>query len=247
MSAEFSPHAVQAMVDLFGAKSVVELQEERLPFDEDTFDTIVIIDGLEQIRKDAEFLKDCHRCLKPGGELIVHVHHLKSFSIIRGVRKLLGLTDEKRGFVRPGYRMRDLYEISKDGFDMVESAMYGGFGVQFFDAWIQSLAGPGTSYSGDPAAEQGQILSQQDLRKFSKQYRVSCILYPVMKFAAGLDAVFAFTCNHDLVVQARPRPWQQRKSVRMRDGRSIADATINTRIGSAADLTDPKNNRSSAG
>jgi len=237
---------VESMGELFGAENVFTLDGPELPFEDNAFDTIVVIDYLEHVRDHALFLKECHRCLKTGGELIVNVPHIKSFSVNRGLRNLLGLTDEKHGHVRPGYRLRDLYEISKDGYDLVESATYGGFFVQFLDTWIQFFAGAGKEgESADPSGRKGGVLTQQDLRKFSKQFRLYSLLYPFLKLAAGLDRIFSFTSNHFLVIMARPRTWHQRKSVRMRDGRSIADATINTRIGSAADLTDPKNNRSS--
>lgn len=245
VSADSSAKAVASMGDLFGEEQVFTLEGAELPFEDDAFDTIVVIDYLEHVREDGLFLRECHRCLKTGGELIVNVPHIKSFSVNRGLRNLLGLTDAKHGHVRPGYRLRHLYEISKDGYDIVESTTYGGFFVQFLDTWIQFFAGGKGEAGDDPSERKGLVLTQQDLRKFSKQFRLYSLLYPFLKLAAGLDRVFSFTCNHFLVIKARPRAWHQRKSVRMRDGRSIADAAINTRIGSAADLTDPKNNRNS--
>jgi SAM-dependent methyltransferase len=244
MSADSSAKAVASMQNLFGEENVVTLNGAELPFEDDAFDTIVVIDYLEHIREDGLFLRECHRCLKMGGELIINVPHIKSFSSIRGLRNLLKLTDEKHGHVRPGYRLRNIYEISKDGYDIVESQTYGGFFVEFIDTWIQFAAGGMTgSGEGDPEERKGLVLDQRDLRKFAKQFRIYSIVYPFLKLAAGLDRVFSFTCNHYLVIKARPRPWHLRKGVQMRDGRSIADAAINTRIGSAADLTDPKNNR----
>ena len=248
VSADGGGKGVAAMTDLFGADRVFKLDGAELPFEDDTFDTIVVIDYLEHVRDDAFFLKECHRCLKPGGELIVNVPHIKSFSVNRGLRNLLGLTDERHGHVRPGYRLRDLYEISKDGYDIVESETYGGFFVHFIDTWIQYVAG-GAREDGEAGAStenKGLVLTQRDLRRFSKRLRIYTWLYPFLKLAEGLDRIFSFTRNHCLMIKARPRPWQQRKSVRMRDGRSIADATINTRIGSAADMTDPKNTRNNS-
>jgi len=245
VSVDSSDKAVASMRELFGEDNVHPIQGAELPFDDDTFDTIVVIDYLEHIREDASFLKECHRCLKKGGELLVNVPRVKSFSVIRGLRKLLKLTDELHGHVRPGYRLHDLYEISKDGFDIVESQQYGGFFVEFIDTWIQ-FAGGGLTNQAEQADRKGLVLDQQDLRRFAKIFRIYSVLYPFLKLAEGLDKIFAFTRNHYLVIKARPRPWIQRRGVRMRDGRSIADATINTKIGSAADMTDPKNTRSSS-
>jgi SAM-dependent methyltransferase len=246
ISADSSTKALASMRDLFGEEQVVQIEGAELPFEDKIFDTIVVIDYLEHVRDDALFLKECHRCLKSNGELLIHVPHVKSFSVIRGLRQLLKLTDEKQGHVRPGYRLSDLHTISKNGFDIVESQPYSGFCVEFIDTWLQVAAGSGTSHSTSPSESKGLVLDQQELRKFAKLYRIHSILYPFQKIANALDSLFQFTNNHHLVIKAKPRPWTERRGVQMRDGRSIADATINTRIGSASNLTDPKNNRSSA-
>ncbi|MGA0333668.1 MAG: class I SAM-dependent methyltransferase [Kiritimatiellia bacterium] len=246
ISVDSSPKAVASMRDLFGEHAVYQIEGAILPFEDDSFDTIVVIDYLEHIRDDAEFLKECHRCLRPRGELLINVPHIKSFSLNRGLRQLLKLTDEKHGHVRPGYRLRDLYEISKNGYDIVESQTYAGFFVEFIDTWIQFAGGGLTQSSEQSGDAKGLVLDQQDLRRFAKAFRIYSLLYPFLLLARLLDHIFVFTNNHYLVIKARPRPWIERKQVTMRDGRSIADATINTRIGTAANLTDPKNNRSSA-
>lgn len=247
ISIDSSNSAVASMRELFGGEAVHQIEGAELPFDDDSFDTIVVIDYLEHIREDAAFLKECHRCLRAKGELLINVPHIKSFSVNRGLRQLLKLTDEKYGHVRPGYRLRDLYEISKNGYDIVESQNFGGFFVEFIDIWIQFAGGVLSETRMDSSGSKNLIPDQKDLRKFAKVFRIYSIFYPFLLLSKFLDKIFSFTCNHYLVIKARPRPWIERKGVQMRDGRSIADATINTRIGSAANLTDPKNNRSSAG
>ena len=242
ISLDSRPQAIAAMRELFGDEAVFQIEGAELPFEDDSFNTIVVIDYLEHLREDGLFLKECHRCLRPKGELLILVPHNKKFSVNRGLRNLLKMTDERQGHVRPGYRLRDLYVISKDGFDIVESQTFGGFFTEFTNIWIEFIGG---ASSGEPPAKSG-TLDQQELRKFAKRYRVASILTPCQLLAGLLDKLCFFTGNHYLVVKTRPRPWIERKRVQMRDGRSIADATINTRIGSAADLTDPKNNRSSA-
>ena len=127
----------------------------------------------------------------------------------------------------------------------MESQTYGGFFVEFIDTWIQFAAGGMTGESENVDERKGLVLDQRDLRRFAKIFRIYSLLYPFLKLAELLDKVFAFTRNHYLVIKAKPRPWIMRKGVKMRDGRSIADAAINTRIGSAADMTDPKNTRNS--
>lgn len=244
VSADARPAAVAFMQAVFGEGEVYQLDGYLLPFEDDSFDVIVVMEHLERLREDAAFLKECHRCLKPGGGLFVHVPHLKSFSLVHGLRSMLGLSDEAYGRVRPGYRLRDLYEISKDGFDIVESKTYGGFLEEFLETWITQWTGGAATEEPEVLLQPDEVPDQQILRRYAKRYRIHAVLYPVVKLCRGLDSLFRFTCSHHLVVQLKPRPWLERRGVRMRDGRSIADAAINTKIGSAADLTDPKNNRS---
>lgn len=242
ISIDSRPEAVTAMTALFGEEAVFKIDGPELPFEDDSFDIIVVVDYLERLRDDRFFIKECHRCLRPKGELLIQVPHIKKVSVNRGLRRLLKNTYDIKGQVRPGYRLRELYDISKDGFDIVESQTFGGFFLEFIHTWLQYAGSP-------PAAPQPatvEILDQKALRHYAKIHRLYTLLFPLQLIAGVLDKIFFFTANHYLVVKARPRRWIERKQVQMRDGRSIADATINTHIGSAANLTDPKNNRSSA-
>ena len=244
ISSDSRESSVEFMQVILGDEHVVQLDGPRLPFEENCFDLIVVLEHVERIREDGEFLKDCHRCLRPDGCLVIHVPHVKSFSALRGIRSMLGLTSSVLGRVRPGYRLHDLYEISKNGFDIVESRTYGGFLENLIETLMIKCTGDTSPEQPDDLPPPGEVPDQQVLRNYASRYRMHAVLYPVVLLCRGLDRLFRFTCNHSLVVQLKPRPWMERRGVRMRDGRSIADATINTKIGSAADLTDPKNNRS---
>jgi len=243
-SADSRPAAAAFMKEVFGEKQVELLSGPTLPYEDNSLNLIVVMEHLERIKDDATFLKECHRCLAPEGNLILHVPHIKSFSLVHGLRSLLGLSDEEYGRQRPGYRQRDLHEISKDGFDIVESRTYSGFLEEFVTTWIMKSSRDPSSQEPEGIPTAGEVLDQQALRTLSNTYRIHAILYPVVLICRGIDSLFQFTCNHQLVVQLKPRPWLQRRGVHMRDGRSIADAAINTKIGTAADLKDPKNTRS---
>lgn len=44
---------------------------ERLPFDDDAFDAVVSIEGIEHIERPFDFVRECGRVLKPGGRLFL--------------------------------------------------------------------------------------------------------------------------------------------------------------------------------
>lgn len=44
---------------------------ERLPWDDESFDVVVCIDGIEHLERTFDFVEECHRILRPGGHLIL--------------------------------------------------------------------------------------------------------------------------------------------------------------------------------
>lgn len=237
LSVDASEASVADMCVILGEDQVYQIEGAELPFEDQSFDTIVMIHHLETLRDDAGFIRDCHRCLKPGGELIFCVSLHKSFSTARGFGRLLGIRPGRN--VRTGYRQRDLYEITKDGFDMVETLSFGGTLVACIDKLLEKLTGE-TLARGYRINEEGMITDAQQLRRFAKAVNLHAVLYPLQKLFAGIDHLFAFTNNHHhIVVKARPRPWIKRNSVKLKDGRSIAEAAIRTKIGTAIDHIKP--------
>lgn len=236
LSVDANGASVADMRVILGEDQVYQIEGAELPFEDESFDTLVVIHHLESLRDDAAFIRECHRCLKPKGELIFCVRHIKSFSTARALGHLLGV--RRPGNVRPGYRQRDLYEITKDGFDMVETVTFGGTLTACLDTLLEKFTGENLA-RGYRINEEGMMTDPQQLRRFAKAVNLHALFYPLQKLAAGLDALFRFTCDHHIVVKARPRPWIERKSVKLKDGRSIAEAAIRTKIGTAIDHIKP--------
>jgi 2-polyprenyl-3-methyl-5-hydroxy-6-metoxy-1,4-benzoquinol methylase len=51
---------------------------ETLPFENDFFDAIVCIDGIEHLERQYDFTKECRRTLKPGGSIIISTPNINS-------------------------------------------------------------------------------------------------------------------------------------------------------------------------
>jgi len=52
--------------------------DERLPFDTDSFDAVVSIEGIEHIRRPFDFIQECGRIIRPGGYLIITTPNISS-------------------------------------------------------------------------------------------------------------------------------------------------------------------------
>lgn len=49
---------------------------ERLPYEDGMFDAAVCIDGIEHIKRPFDFIKECHRIIRKGGQLIISTPNL---------------------------------------------------------------------------------------------------------------------------------------------------------------------------
>lgn len=60
-------------IKIEGLGDMVVGRAEKLPFEQNKFDTILMLDVLEHIEDDLQALKECYRVIKPGGRLILAV------------------------------------------------------------------------------------------------------------------------------------------------------------------------------
>ena len=66
---EKTVQSIQSLVDT----DVYQIDGLRTPFTDEHFDLVVIVDFLEHIETDKEFVLELHRILRPGANLIVNV------------------------------------------------------------------------------------------------------------------------------------------------------------------------------
>lgn len=230
-SVDSSEKAVESIRRLVGER--VELMTGPvLPFEDGTFDVVVIIDMLEHLLEDYRFVVECHRVLKPNGRLVFNVPHIKPFAALPPLRRMLGLTDDRHGHVRPGYTEAQVFDLMKDGFDVQEARTYSRFFVEALDTAIQFAASRANKDA--QAGAKGVLIDERDFGKMDKLFRIYSFLYPIFWFAAQFDKLLFFTKGYCLIGRAkRRRQWLPRKVPKLSDGRSIAEAALGSKIGTA--------------
>ena len=219
-------HAVQC---LYG-RDIKQWQDGALPFEDKTFDVILLDNVLEYVTHDEAFIAECHRVMKPSGYLILKVPDAKRFSLLNLVRRWLGLDGWEQGRARIGYTESDLFAILKDGFDTEDVRKWGRFFSRTVETIIQTviaLSGAGQQLTGQTGDEERSLMS------YRRIVRVYGFFLPLGWLAHALDGLLFFTRGYDMGIRARHRAWKPRLAPELRDGRSIADATINTKIGTA--------------
>lgn len=198
----------------------------QLPFPDATFDAVVAGDLLEYVEKPADLMAELHRTMRSKTRLILHVRR-KRRTLVSLLRRLSGLVDPTRSVIHAGFTPTELFEVLRDGFDVQETTGFGRFFTEFAGLLAELFAGVIPS-SGEPAA--------LNLRRLKRAAAVYAAFAPVFWVAGLLDAVFFFLPEHHVVLRAKRRMmWVPRVTPRLRDGRSIAEAALRSKIGTAAE------------
>lgn len=197
----------------------------QLPFEDNSFDAVVASDVLEYVDKPAEFMAELHRVMRSKTRLILHVRR-KRKTLVEIFRKISGLTDPTRPMARPGFTPAELFDVLKDGFDVQETTGYGRFFMEFANLLAELFAGV------IPSACEPAALNERRLKRAAAVYTA---FTPVFWVAGFLDVLFFFLPEHHMVLRAKRRMmWVPRVTPRLRDGRSIAEAALGSKIGTAA-------------
>ena len=198
----------------------------KLPFEDGAFDAVVLSEMLEYVENPTDLMAELHRVMRSKTRLILHVRR-KRRTLVGLFRRLSGLTDPTRPMVRAGFTPTELFDVLKDGFDVQETAGLGRFFMEFASLLAELFAGVIPS-SCEPAA-----LDERRLRRAAAVYAA---FTPVFWLAGFLDALFFFLPEHHMVLRAKRRMmWVPRVTPRLRDGRSIAEAALGSKIGTAAE------------
>ena len=208
-SADLDDKTVQSIRELV-QQGVYQIDGLVTPFRDNEFDRVVIVDFLEHIHTDREFILELFRIMKPNGELIVNVPHLKD-SLLRKFRLAIGQTDEKHGHVRPGYTIDELNRIMHPQFSIMTHKTYS----KFFSECIDTLITLGLDIvKHDKAPSQkGQVVTRADLSGHRKEFYMYSLLYPVLWFVSRLDTLLFWCSGYMLVAKAMVNKEKKRFSV----------------------------------
>jgi SAM-dependent methyltransferase len=201
-SADLDEGTVTAIRDLVG-DPVVRCDGRRLPFAAASFDRVVIVDFLEHVVTDRDFVAEVRRVLHPEGRLLVNVPHLKPHSLLNRVRHAVGLTDEKHGHVRPGYSVASLRDVLAPHFRLVRHATYSRFFSEGIDT-AMTLAYEATAKKKGPSGRKGTVVTQADAAARQGSFRLLRAAYPVLRAAAALDSLLFLQPGYKLIAEAVP-------------------------------------------
>ena len=201
-SADLDERTVAAIREMVG-EDVVRCDATHLPFPDQSFDRVVIVDFLEHVVDDTAFVAEVFRVLRPQGRLLVNVPHLKPWSLLNRVRHAVGLTDEKHGHVRPGYSVASLRDVLAPHFRLLRHATYSRFFSEGIDT-AMTLAYEATGSAKGPASRKGTVVTQADAARREKSFRALRAAYPVLRAVAALDSLLFLQPGYKLIAEAVP-------------------------------------------
>jgi SAM-dependent methyltransferase len=199
VSADLDPGAVASIRELVGSE-VYQLAGADLPFPDDRFDVVVVVDLLEHVRDDARLVAELRRVLRPGGRLIVNTPHAKE-SPLRRLRLAIGQTDEKHGHVRHGYTAASLARLLGGAFEIGRIHTYSRVFCEAVDTAV--TAGYGLVKRGGGGGSKGVVVTGADMGRHAKLFRLYSLVYPVFWSAAQIDRALPFLSGYMLIAECR--------------------------------------------
>lgn len=223
----------RASLDYFINEEIPVLQQEIIAAPDHSFDVVVLVDVLERMRDDRAFIRECHRVLKTDGRLIISVARRTLFGEGGGLlRSMLGLSWRRRGMARAGYSAHDFFDVLKDGFDVPETESYSTCCVEVPGLLCEGLA---NKLARGPYNLPSENAGTEEFYHYTKLYALGTLIYPLMWILSKIEGGLLFVMpGHNLVAKTKRRVWRERRTPILIDGRSIAEAALNTKIGTAA-------------
>ena len=175
-------------------------EDGRLPFEDKAFDVVVVSSCFLARRADDESLvAACHRVMRDGGVLVACAQRKKSMGMIPRLRKIMGVTATERGLIRDGYTEKQMFELLRSGFDVLDMCQY----QRFFVELTRALGERRELYS---AGRKPGVWS----------YRV----------AYQFDMLLFLTRGYMLALRARRRTWRSRVLPDLAVGGAVSGAVL---------------------
>ena len=180
---------------------------QAFPYEDGSFDVLIIVGCLECVEDDADFIAQCHRVLQPDGKLVLNARNRKRVDLVGTLQHGLGISDDMMGWRKPGYTESEIFTVLKDGFDVHSMQTYSKFFVQCVNTCLQASRLKKSRDADVPVYHDGG--------------------YPLYVMAYQLDLILLFlTRGYRLVATAKRRAWRPRNTPILVDGRSISEAVL---------------------
>lgn len=205
-SADLNPEAVEAIRALVRTE-VVLLNGRPMPFRDQEFDRVVLVDCLEHVQDDGAFMREVTRITKPGGVVLCNVP-LRKETWLRRFRERIGQTDEAHGHVRPGYTLPELRALLGEAYEVSGHTTYSKFFSQALDTlvtWVIRRIKSSTPKAATPEnsdVQKGAFITERELKSHRTLFVVYSVCYPFIWLLSQCDRLLWWRSGYTLLVKA---------------------------------------------
>lgn len=197
---------LQTARELLG-NHLFQIQENGpLPLRDRSFDLVFALDILEHVGEDRNLLREIHRILKPGGEVVISTPIDGPFFTLNLLKKRAGLTPEIYGHRRQGYpvsRLKDL--LDRTGFQVTRARTYSKFFTEFFEILLNIF------YTRKHRIRHSKLrsgsitpTSGSDMDQNRRLFRIySIFVYPLVYLVTRLDRLLFWKTGYATFVIGR--------------------------------------------
>lgn len=219
--ADLESTSIAEMSNLLG-EPVVHAAENRLPFDDASFDRIVTIDVHEHVDDPRIVTDELVRVLKPGAQLIITAPNGDERKLAVRIKSLVGMSKEAYGHTRVGVTAADIETLmSGRGVRPVATMWFSGFFTEMLELSINFLyVKVLRKGEGGEASAPGQVPTQdhdhdhhdhpeiapateEQLHKVQTSYRIYSAIFPAYWLISQLDRLLFFKEGYCVVVEGR--------------------------------------------
>jgi SAM-dependent methyltransferase len=197
---------IDEMSTLLGEKVVQFEEEDKLPFEDASFDRVVTIDVHEHIDDPLPFTKEVHRITKPGGQVIMTVPNGDESKLAVRIKNAVGMTPEAYGHSRVGLRMSEMKKLMQDsGFEPKSECSFSRIFTELLELSINFAYVKILAKKSKAKVEEGQIApaTQDQMKSVKKSYKMYSLIYPFYNTLSKLDNLIAFTEGYVVVVEGK--------------------------------------------
>lgn len=220
--ADLEDTSIAEMSELLG-EPVAHAAEDHLPFEDATFDRIVVIDVHEHVDDPAIVTRELVRILKPGAQLVITTPNGDESKLAVRIKSLVGMSVDVYGHKRVGLTSAEIEALmSAAGVEPVRTRSFSRFFTEMLELSINFLYVKvlRKQDSGQvPAAEEPQRHAQHEhgehaeiapatadqLSKVRKSYRIYSIIFPFYWLISQLDRLLFFQEGYCVVVDGKRR------------------------------------------
>jgi ubiquinone/menaquinone biosynthesis C-methylase UbiE len=204
-SADVDERSVKAMRDLVKTDVYRLVDGQPLPFADDEFDCVIIVDIIEHLHDEAGFMQEVYRVLRPGGPLIVNAPNLKDGSLLMRFRHLIGMTDANHGHLRPGYSYADLKYLLGDRFTLETYQTHTKFFAKLMDTLIVLALSALKRNKNEKMSGRGVLVTGTDMKSYQAMFRIYSLMYPFIWLVSSLDHLLFFRSGYMFIASGHSR------------------------------------------